>query len=145
MCALVPGWVTATVRVTLLIDCSDTARSLTLGNNADSTCTSMRRCTLCLRPVRLRLTFSSGTNQLKHVTNINSFIHYFYLRSLKIRTNIFVRKNNKKYLRVVRVGRVPGCERAITRERGQISGIYNFGTERHTDRHIEVHIEVVPT
>ena len=53
---LVPGWVTATVRVALVIDRSDTARSLTLGNNA--ACTSMRLSTLCLRLVRLRLTFS---------------------------------------------------------------------------------------
>ena len=45
LCALVPGWVTATVRVVLLVDCSDTARSLTLGNNAACTCTSMRRST----------------------------------------------------------------------------------------------------
>ena len=44
----------------------------------------------------------------------------------------------------MRVGRVTGCEHAITCEQGQISGIYNFGTERHTDRRTEVHIELVP-
>ena len=32
LCRLVPGWVTATVRVALLMDRFDTARSLTLGN-----------------------------------------------------------------------------------------------------------------
>ena len=59
LCVLVPGWVTTKVRVALLIDRSDIARSLTLGNNAARTCTSMQRSTLCLRPVCLRLTISS--------------------------------------------------------------------------------------
>ena len=40
MCRLVPEWVTATVRVALLIDRSDTARSLRLGENAAYTCTN---------------------------------------------------------------------------------------------------------
>ena len=42
LCALVPGWVTATVRVALLVDCSDTARSLTLENNAHAPAPSVR-------------------------------------------------------------------------------------------------------
>ena len=49
LCRLVPGWVTATVRVEILIDRSDRARSLTLGNNAACTSTSLQRSTLCLR------------------------------------------------------------------------------------------------
>ena len=34
LCRLVPGWVTTTVRVALLIDRSDTAMTIPLGNNA---------------------------------------------------------------------------------------------------------------
>ena len=63
--ALVPGWMTAAVRVALLRDRSDIARILTLVNNAACTCTSMHRYTLCLRPVRLRLTLSSHEQVFK--------------------------------------------------------------------------------
>ena len=87
LCRLVPGWVTAAVRVALLIDCSDTARSITLGNNAACTCTSMRRSTLCPRPVLLILVFDcseSCKNQddrkvstLFHFQQINAYFSDF--------------------------------------------------------------------
>ena len=76
---------TATVRVALLIDRSDTVMSLMLGNNAACTCTSMRRSTLCLRPVRLRLIFSSfsgvlAVNSIPFLPFLQSKVVYLVFR-----------------------------------------------------------------
>ena len=93
LCVLVPGWVTGTVRVNLLVDCSDTSRSLMLGNNTQSMHLILHATVNpCLRPTFLRLTLWEEVKialskvcepaKATYASNINSIFALLFL-SLK--------------------------------------------------------------
>ena len=70
LCALVPGWVSATVRAVLLVDCSDTARKPNVGKQCSMHLHPHVTVHPCLRPVCLRLTLNFSYEILPSLKSI---------------------------------------------------------------------------